>query len=65
MPEILEPFSPNLITPSCEATAIAERLEQLLIGKVPMPSREACQEYAAINFDWQTIAQKVRKVLLA
>jgi glycosyltransferase involved in cell wall biosynthesis len=65
MPEILEPFSPNLITASCEATAIAERLEKLLIGKVPMPSREACQEYAAINFDWQTIAQKVRKVLLA
>ncbi|MGB7712695.1 MAG: glycosyltransferase family 4 protein [Microcoleus sp.] len=65
MPEILEPFSPNLITRSIEATAIAERLEQLLLKKVPMPSREACQEYAAVNFDWQKIAQKVRKVLLA
>lgn len=65
MPEILEPFSPNLITASIEATAIAERLEQLLLKKVPMPSREACQEYAAMNFDWQIIAQKVRKVLLA
>ena len=64
MPEILEPFSPNLITTSIEATAIAERLEQLLLGKVPMPSREACQEYAAKNFDWQNIAQKIRKVLL-
>ncbi|MEG4280887.1 glycosyltransferase family 4 protein [Microcoleus sp. MON1_C1] len=64
MPEILEPFSPNLITTSIEATAIAERLEQLLLGKLPMPSREACQEYAAKNFDWQNIAQKVRKVLL-
>jgi glycosyltransferase involved in cell wall biosynthesis len=64
MPEILEPFSPNLITASCEATAIADRLEQLLLKKVPMPSREACQEYAAVNFDWQIIAQKVRKVLL-
>ena len=65
MPEILEPFSPNLITASTEATAIAERLEQLLLKQVPMPSREACQEYAAMNFDWQNIAQKVRKVLLA
>jgi glycosyltransferase involved in cell wall biosynthesis len=64
MPEILEPFSPNLITTSIEATAIAERLEQLLLGKVPMPSREACQEYAAKNFDWQNIGPKVRKVLL-
>jgi len=65
MPEILEPFSPNLITTSIEATAIAERLEQLLLKQVPMPSREACQEYAVMNFDWQNIAQKVRKVLLA
>jgi len=65
MPEILEPFSPNLITASTEVTAIAQRLEELLIGKVPMPSREACQEYAAMNFDWQKIAKKVRKVLLA
>jgi glycosyltransferase involved in cell wall biosynthesis len=65
MPEILEPFSPNLITTSIEATAIADRLEQLLLKKVPMPSREACHEYASLNFDWQKIAQKVRKVLLA
>jgi len=64
MPEILEPFSPNLIAASTEATAIAERLEELLIGKVAMPSREACHEYA-MNFDWQKIAQKVRKLLLA
>jgi glycosyltransferase involved in cell wall biosynthesis len=65
MPEILEPFSPDLIASSIETTAIAERLEELLIGKVPMPSREACQEYAATHFDWQKIAQKVRQVLLA
>ncbi|MGL5061835.1 MAG: glycosyltransferase family 4 protein [Microcoleus sp.] len=64
MPEILEPFSPNLITDSCEATDIADRLSNLLLGKLPMPSREACQEYAAVNFDWEKIAQQVRKVLL-
>jgi glycosyltransferase involved in cell wall biosynthesis len=65
MPEILEPFSPDLITSSPEATAIAERLEALLMGKVPIPSREACQEYAATHYDWQKIAHKVRQVLLA
>lgn len=65
MPEILEPFSPGLITSSTEATAIAERLEELLIGKVSMPSREACREYAVAHFDWQKIAQQVRKILLA
>jgi glycosyltransferase involved in cell wall biosynthesis len=64
MPEILEPFSPHLITSSPEATAIAERLEELLIGEVPMPSRTACREYASTHFDWDKIVQQVRQVLL-
>jgi glycosyltransferase involved in cell wall biosynthesis len=64
MPEILKPFSPDLITASAEAPAIAERLEKLLIGEVPMPSREACREYAATHFDWDKIAPQIRKVLL-
>ncbi|HEY9608828.1 glycosyltransferase family 4 protein [Allocoleopsis sp.] len=65
MPEILEPFSPDLIASSTEATAIADRLEELIIGKLPMPSREACREYAATNFDWYKISQRVRQVVLA
>ena len=65
MPEVLEPFSPDLITASPEATDIAERLEEVLTGKVSMPSRTTCREYAATNFDWQEIAQQVRKILLA
>lgn len=64
MPEVLEPFEPDLITGSPEETAIAERLEDLLIGKVPMPSRTACREYAVTHFDWGKITPQVRKVLL-
>jgi hypothetical protein len=64
MPEILAPFSPDLITDSSEEKAVAERLEEFLLGKVLIPSREACQEYASINFDWQKVAQQVREVLL-
>lgn len=65
MPEILATFSPELITASPEATDIGERLEEVLSGKISMPSRTACHEYAAANFDWQKIAQQVRQVLLA
>jgi glycosyltransferase involved in cell wall biosynthesis len=65
MPEVLAPFSPDLITASPEATDIAERLEEVLTEKVSMPSRTACREYAATNFDWQKIAQQIRQVLLA
>lgn len=65
MPEILEPFSPQLITSSVEVSAIAEKLEQVLLGKILKPSREECREYVTTNFDWYKIAQDVRKVILA
>lgn len=65
MPEVLEPFSPSLITESPEESAIAKLLEDFLMGKIPIPSREACREYASSNFDWSKITQQVRKVLLA
>jgi glycosyltransferase involved in cell wall biosynthesis len=64
MPEILAPFSPHLITQSARAVDIAECLDELLTSKVPLPSRTACRTYVSAHFDWQTIAQQVRQVLL-
>jgi glycosyltransferase involved in cell wall biosynthesis len=65
MPEILAPFSPELITTSPEAVAIADKLSQVLRQKITLPSRQDCRQYAATHFDWQIIAQQVRNVLLA
>jgi glycosyltransferase involved in cell wall biosynthesis len=65
MPEILQPFSPDLITSSIEASSIAERLEQVLLGKVSIPLPQDCRQYAVGNFDWNKIAQDVRQILLA
>ncbi len=65
MPEILEPFSPDLITESIEVSAIAKKLEQVFLGEITKPSRKECREYAVNNFDWDKIAQQVRKVILA
>ncbi|MBE9215473.1 glycosyltransferase family 4 protein [Plectonema cf. radiosum LEGE 06105] len=64
MPEILEPFSPELITESIEVSAIAKKLEQVLNGEIAKPSPEECREYAVNNFDWDKIALQVRNVIL-
>lgn len=64
MPEILQPFAPGLISASPEENALAQTLEQALQGKIAMPSRVECREYATANFDWYKIAQQVREVLL-
>ncbi len=65
MPEILTPFSPDLITTSIAASAIAEKIEQVLLQKILTPSRNDCRQYATTHFDWHKIAQQVRNVLLA
>lgn len=65
MPEILEPFSPQLITSSIDARAIAEKLEQVLLAKISIPSKEDCRQYASINFNWDKIAEKVRNVIIS
>ncbi|MBE9033658.1 glycosyltransferase family 4 protein [aff. Roholtiella sp. LEGE 12411] len=65
MPEILEAFSPDLITTSIEASSITEKLENVLLGNIPIPSREACRQYATTHYDWNKIAQEVRNILLA
>lgn len=64
MPEILAPFAPELITSTSEATAIARRLEELLIDSSSLPSRDACRQYAATHFDWRDIVLQVRQILL-
>lgn len=64
MPEVVEPFYPALVTPSADENAIAERLIDFLSGRLELPSREACREYAVNNFDWKAIAPRVREVLL-
>lgn len=65
MPEILQPFSPELISTSHAVSAIAEKLEEILLGQISTPSRESCLQYAVTNFNWQKIAQQVRQIILA
>ena len=65
MPEVITPFYPELVTQSIEAGAIADRLTDLLLGTIPLPSRDSCRDYVCQHFDWKIIAPQVRQVLLS
>ena len=65
MPEILTPFSPELITENTDPDGISLKLAGLLTGEITMPSRNACRDYAVTNFNWSKIAEEVREVLLS
>jgi glycosyltransferase involved in cell wall biosynthesis len=65
MPEILQNFSPDLITDDITVESIADKLAQIMLEKLPLPSRVECRNYTTKNYDWTNISQRVRKVLLA
>jgi glycosyltransferase involved in cell wall biosynthesis len=64
MPEVLRPFEPNLVTVDATAGAIADRLIAYFTGKLVLPDRESCRDYAVQNYDWQIIVPRVQEVLL-
>ncbi|MEA5617170.1 glycosyltransferase family 4 protein [Cronbergia sp. UHCC 0137] len=65
MPEILQNFSPDLITDSISVESIAEKIEQAILQKIALPTREECRNYTVKNYDWTNISQQVRQVLLS
>lgn len=65
MPEVIQPFSPDLIADASDEISLAQRLQDVLTGQISLPSRTTCREYAATRFDWQNIAQQIRTVLVS
>ncbi|QNP30840.1 glycosyltransferase family 4 protein [Cylindrospermopsis curvispora] len=64
MPEILQPFTPELITDSIAVDSLANKLQEVMLAKIVLPPREECRNYAAENYDWTNIAQRVRQVIV-
>ena len=63
MPEVITDFSPDLITASPNADAIAETLDAILAGTIKLPDQAACRNYAVTRFNWINIADQVKHVL--
>lgn len=65
MPEVIHPLSPDLITASPTAEAIASTLFAILSGTLALPDQSTCRDYAAAQFNWFSIAQQIRNILLS
>lgn len=64
MPEVIYPFSPDLITDSTSTESIAEYLKNILSSTTLLPDRDACRAYAVDNFGWSKISSQVKDILL-
>jgi glycosyltransferase involved in cell wall biosynthesis len=61
-PEVVGGLSPDLIVPDWTPAALAAAITAAFRGDLKLPSAAQCQAYARENFDWHTIAAKVRAV---
>jgi glycosyltransferase involved in cell wall biosynthesis len=59
LPEIVHDLSPNLITDSSASVAIAERINEVLAGKVSLPTASDCQKFMRSRFTWERVASEV------
>jgi len=50
------------VLPATGAAALAEGVTAALRGRLPLPTRQQCQQHVEANFDWSVVAKKVRAV---
>jgi glycosyltransferase involved in cell wall biosynthesis len=62
IPEILKPFSQDLVFEGYEPNQIAQGIIEALDGGRVLPSSEECLAYVQANYNWKAIAQKIKLV---
>jgi len=62
IPEILRPFSPDLVFASSQSQDLATGIIEALSGKRQLPNPTACFEYVQNNYTWQVIAPQIKQV---
>lgn len=62
LPETLEGFAPQCVIHERGPRALAAALISALRGTIPIPSPDACAQYARERFDWSVVASQVRGV---
>ena len=62
MPEVVAALAPQCVCPAVGPRALAATLGDALHGKLPLPSPEACAQFARTHYDWPVVARGVRAV---
>jgi glycosyltransferase involved in cell wall biosynthesis len=65
IPEILRPFSTDLVLDGCEVNHLSQGILDALDGTRSLPSAQECQAYIQQNFAWPIIAQKLQMIYAA
>ncbi len=62
IPEILRPFSEDLVFEGCQPKQLAMGIIEALSGDCILPSSQSCLDYAIANYNWWGIAQQINQL---
>ncbi|MGL5836306.1 MAG: glycosyltransferase, partial [Waterburya sp.] len=62
IPEILKPFSTDLVFEGYQPEQLARGIMEALSGDRTLPDSQACLDYAQANYNWHKIAQEIKLV---
>ena len=62
IPEILRPFSEDLVFAGYQPQQLARGITEALAGDRSLPSSAACLEYVKQNYSWQKIAREIELI---
>ena len=62
IPEILKPFSEDLVFEDYSPTKLAAGIIEALSGDRILPSSQDCLDYVKTNYDWHQIARQIKQV---
>ena len=62
IPEILQPFCPDLLFEDTSVDKLTQGIIEVLSQKRQLPSSEACQAYARDTYAWSVIAPQIKSV---
>ncbi len=65
IPEILQPFSEDLVFEGTSAEQLAQGIIEALSAQRQLPSSKACEAYVQEHYAWSAIAQRMKSVYQA
>ncbi|QDZ41434.1 glycosyltransferase family 4 protein [Euhalothece natronophila Z-M001] len=65
IPEILQPFCPDLILEGYQPQQLAQGIQEVLGGQRHLPTAQACQNYVKEHYTWSAIAPQIKAVYQA
>lgn len=58
LPEVVTPFSKDLVLENNRTSSLVSKLNDILEDKIILPSSKDCINYS-LNYDWSTIGPKI------